>query len=170
MSEFLHNLSSCIYTLIYLHSFLITCLLTYSMDPNPSWEASKEISHVLWNPKVHYRIHKFYLSLSWTRSIQLMPPHPQQICFVTKPVYMVRCFQHIAQPPSWRTTPYRLSATDYLIYLKLSSILEADLPFATWGSDMPWWQRHTYHGTYLYSPRHSNCVYVCIICKRLKSN
>jgi hypothetical protein len=41
---------------------LLTYLLTYSMEQSP-WEAkrfsaSQEIPHILWNPKVHYRIHK----------------------------------------------------------------------------------------------------------------
>ena len=50
------------------------------MEQSPSWEAnrfaaSQEIPHVLWNPKVHYHIHKC-LSLSWAGSIQSIPPHP----------------------------------------------------------------------------------------------
>ena len=42
---------------------LITYLLTYSMEQSPSWEANRfsanqEIPRILWNPKVHHRIHK----------------------------------------------------------------------------------------------------------------
>jgi hypothetical protein len=43
--------------------YLLTYLLTHSMNLSPSWEAnlfsaSQEIPRILWNPKVHCRIHK----------------------------------------------------------------------------------------------------------------
>ena len=44
-------------------TYLPTYLLTYSMENIHSWEAnrfsaSQEIPHILWNPKVHYSVHK----------------------------------------------------------------------------------------------------------------
>jgi hypothetical protein len=54
------------------------------MEQSPSLEAnrpsaSQQIPRILWNLNVHYRIHKRpppALSVSWARSIQSMPPHP----------------------------------------------------------------------------------------------
>jgi hypothetical protein len=70
------------------------------------------------------------------------------LCFVTIRVFKVRSCQHHAQPPSWRTTPYRLYAAAYTIYSKLSSILKAVPPSATRRRAIPWWQGSTYHGYY----------------------
>jgi hypothetical protein len=46
-----------------LRSYWYTVHETYSVQKSPSWQANRssvtrEITRILWNPKVHYRIHK----------------------------------------------------------------------------------------------------------------
>ena len=70
--------------------------------------------------------------------------------FETKYIFTRRSCYHLAQTPSWRTTPCRLSATASSIYSKLLSVLETVPPSVASGRAMPWWQGPTYHGGYSY--------------------
>ena len=68
--------------------FLLTYLLTYSVEQSPSWEAtrfsaSQEIPRILWNPKVHYRIHNCPPSVAILSQINpLHAPHPTSWRFI----------------------------------------------------------------------------------------
>jgi hypothetical protein len=59
--------------------------------------------------------------------------------------FTVNSCLHLAQNPSRKTTPCRLSPTAYSIYSQLPSILEAVPPSTIWGRAMPWWQGPTYY-------------------------
>jgi len=85
------------------------------------------------------------ISIFVTRTILGEECRSQGKCswFASKQI-TVRSCQHLAQPPSWRTTPW-LSETAYSIYSQLPSILEAVPPIATRGHAIPWWQGPSYH-------------------------
>jgi hypothetical protein len=55
-------------------TYLLTYLLSHSIEQIPSWKAnrlaaSQEIPRILWNPKVHYRIHKCPQPVSTIRQL-----------------------------------------------------------------------------------------------------
>jgi hypothetical protein len=117
----------------------LTYLLTYSMEQSPCeanrFAATQEIHRILRNPKVHYGIYKCpppvsILSqlMSLFRCLGSTKVPVQFRGFVNissqRYVFTVRSCLHLAQPPSWRTTPCRLSVTAYSTYSKLPSILE----------------------------------------------
>jgi len=89
-----------------------TYLLTYSTEQSPSWEAnwfaaSQEIPRILWNPKVHYCIHK------------CLPP--VSILSQINPV-------HAPQPTSWRSI---LILSFHLLLVLPSGLFHSDFPTKT---------------------------------------
>ena len=77
---------------------LDTYLLTYTMQKSPSWDAnrfsaSQEILHILWNPKVRYRSHKWPPPVSITEDTEqeknYLESHIETSCFFMNAT--VRC-------------------------------------------------------------------------------
>ena len=86
--------------------YLLPYLLTYSIQHSPSWKASRfsasqEIPHILWNPKVHYHIHK---------------------CPPTVPILSQLDPVHTPHPTSWRSTLILSSHLHLLYYTPFFSI------------------------------------------------
>ena len=143
------------------------------MEQRPSWEtnrssASQEISRILWNPKVYYRIHKSpppvrpepHRSSPCPRSnlskINFNIILTSTLLGRTEASVRFRCFFECVvtwlifygeellathtTPKRWRTTPYQLSVTAYSVCHSCPPYLQPFLHPPTWGRAMPWWQ------------------------------
>jgi len=80
----------------------INILLTYSMEQSPSWEvnrfaASQETPRILWNPKVHYRLHKYLPPVSILS--QLDPVHTPTSKFVNIHINII--LPSTSESPKW---------------------------------------------------------------------
>ena len=112
---------------LYLKSVLhVMWLLTYSMEQSPSWEAnrfsaSQEIPHILWNPKVHYHIHKCPPPVHILS--QLDPVHTPKSHFLKSNLNIF--LPSMSRSPKWFSLrfPHQIPAYNVISHVKCIIIL-----------------------------------------------
>jgi len=146
-----------------------TCVnskIAYQMHSNQearSHSTSQEIPHLLWKPKVHYRLHnspihtfapcfcKIYsivIHFPLPRSFQKIHPNTRhRVTFRNKICFTVRSCKPLVQPPKLENRPLSVVHDCLLnIFAAILHIWRLYPPAATRGRAMLWWQEPTEHG------------------------
>jgi hypothetical protein len=108
---------------------------TNHMEQNPSWEvdshwASQEISRLLWNQKVHYRVHKnlpLVPILSQMNPVHALP-HPK--------IYSSVTFPYTRTSSMWCLIPMRAARPAYPIFFDFITLIILGEAYKLWSPSL----------------------------------